>query len=60
MVQELRKKEADKLEIAGVVRKTAVRGGPPAASPRKRQLQPTKASLPKPSSGFQMTIPAIH
>ncbi len=28
--------------------------------PRKLQLSPTKANLPGPFSGFQMTIPTIH
>ncbi len=31
--------------------------GPP---PRKQQQPPTKADFPGPSSGFQMTIPAVH
>ncbi len=29
------------------------------APPRKLQLPPTKANLPRPCSGFQMTIPAV-
>ncbi len=60
MVQELRKKEAEKLEKAGNVRRTAGIGGPPVAPPRKLQLQPTKANLPGPFSGFQMTIPDVR
>ncbi len=30
------------------------------APPRKLQLQPTKANLPGPFSGFQMTIPDVR
>ncbi len=44
----------------GEVRRTAERGGPPVAPPRKHQQHPTKANLPGPSSGFQMTIPAAR
>ncbi len=54
------KKEAEKLEKAGEVRKTAGSGGPPAAPFRKLQLQPTKANLPGPFSGFQTTFPAVR
>ncbi len=54
------KKEAEKLEKARKERRTAGRDGPPVAPPRKLQLLPTKANLPGPFSGFQMTIPAVH
>ncbi len=60
MVDDLRKKEAEKLEKAGEVGRTDGGGGPPAAPPRKLQLQPTKVNMPGPFSGFQMTIPAIR
>ncbi len=60
MVQDLRKKEAEKLEKAGDVSRTAGRGGPPVAPPRELQLQPTKADLPRPFSGFQMLIPNVR
>ncbi len=56
----MRKKEAEKLKKARELRRTAGRGGPPAAPPRKPQLQPIKANLPGPFSGFQMTIPAVR
>jgi hypothetical protein len=59
MVQEFRKKVAEKLEKAGDVRRTVGRGGLPVAPPKKLQLQPTKANLPATFSGFQMTIPDI-
>ncbi len=54
------KKEAEELEKAGKERRTAGRGGPPVAPPRKLQLSSTKANLPGPFSGFQMTIPTAH
>jgi hypothetical protein len=60
MVKELREKEAEKLKKAGEFRRMAGRGGPPAAPPRKLQLQPIKADLPGSFSGFQMTIPAVR
>ncbi len=52
----MREKEVEQLENAGEVRGTRVRGGPPVASPKKLQIPPTKANLPGPFSGFQMTI----
>ncbi len=58
MVQEIIKKEVEKLEKAGKERRTAGRGRPPVAPPRKPQLSSTKTKLPGPFSGFHMTIPA--
>jgi hypothetical protein len=60
MVQEIMKKEVEKLEKAGKERRTAGRGGPPVAPPRELQLSSTKANLPGPLCGFQMTISAVH
>jgi hypothetical protein len=59
-VREMRAKEAEQLGKAEDVRRTAGRGGPPVAPPRKLQLPPTKANFPGPFSGFQMTIPAVR
>ncbi len=60
IVREVMQKEAEQLGKGGEVRRTAGRGGPPMAPPKTLQLPPTKANLPGPFSGFQMTIPAIH
>ncbi len=59
-MQEIMKKEVEKLEKAGKERRTVGRGRPPVAPPRKLQLSSTKANLPGTFSSFQMTIPAIH
>ncbi len=58
-VKELREKEVEQLVKTGEVGRTAGRGGPPVAFPRKLQLLPTKANLPGPFYGFQMTIPVV-
>ncbi len=56
---ELKKKEVEKQGKTGEVRRTAGRGGPPVAPPRKLQPPPTKAIFPELLIGFQMTILAI-
>ncbi len=60
MVREVMQKEAEQLGKGGEVRKTAGRGGLPVAPPMNLQSLPTKANLPGPFSGFQMTIPAVR
>ncbi len=59
-MREMREKEAEQLVKKGEVRRTAERGRPPIAPPRKLQQPPTKTILPGPFSGFQMTIPAVR
>jgi hypothetical protein len=57
---EMLKKEAEHHGKTGEVRRTAWKGGPHVAPPRKTQQTLTKANFPGPFSGFQMTIPAVR
>ncbi len=56
----MREKKAEQLVKTEEVRKTAGRGGPPMAPPRKLQLPPTIANLTGPYSGFQITITDVR